>query len=75
MSIGDAWEMDLPDYLEWFDPIGPEEVDRIFGAVKATTHLLDPYPSCLVKTSRMVTCKWVQAGLTYQCKGKCFQHH
>ncbi|XP_058018454.1 uncharacterized protein LOC131187816 [Ahaetulla prasina] len=43
-----------------FDPVAPEDVDRLLGRLHATTCLLDPCPSWLVLASQEVTRGWLQ---------------
>lgn len=44
-----------------FNPTGPEDVDRVLNAIRATTYQLAPYTSWVVKASRMVTIRWFEA--------------
>lgn len=46
---------------EKFEPVSPEEVDRVLEAVSSATCILDPCPSWLVKASRVAARGWVQA--------------
>ncbi|XP_058035523.1 uncharacterized protein LOC131196590 [Ahaetulla prasina] len=43
-----------------FDPVAPEDVDRLLGRLHATTCLLDPCPSWLVLATQEVTRGWLQ---------------
>lgn len=54
-------EWTCPIIWEQFELVGSEKVDRVFGGINTTICLLDPYPTWLVKASRTVACKWVQA--------------
>ncbi|XP_070800657.1 uncharacterized protein, partial [Pituophis catenifer annectens] len=47
-----------------FNPVTPEEVDRIMGKLSTSTCLLDPCPSWLVYSAREVTRGWIQAVIT-----------
>ncbi|XP_058024600.1 uncharacterized protein LOC131190994 [Ahaetulla prasina] len=46
-----------------FDPVTPEDMDRLLGRLNATTCLLDPCPSWLVLATQEVTRGWLQ-GIT-----------
>lgn len=54
-------EIICPVIWEWFDPVGPDEMDRTLDAVSTTTCQIDPCPSWMKKSSSMVTSRWVQA--------------
>lgn len=62
-SLWDTWGGLLPMIWEQFDPVGPDDMKRVFDAICATSCQLDPCPSWEVKASRMVTSWWIQAVL------------
>ncbi|XP_058019805.1 uncharacterized protein LOC131188508 [Ahaetulla prasina] len=58
---GETAEGGLGDILwDEFDPVAPEDMDRLLGRLNATTCLLDPCPSWLVLATQEVTRGWLQ---------------
>lgn len=54
-------ECTYPVIWEYFDTVGPEEVDRVLGTMSAAICELDPYSSWLVKAIQEVACEWILA--------------
>lgn len=55
-------ESTYPVIWEWFDSVGPEEMDGIVCNVNAITYALVPCPSWLVKTAQEIDSEFILVG-------------